>query len=200
MLKIFTFLSLCLLNCSIAFANLTQEETQIMQEQLENMMIEYRSAPDGVFDVEYDDEGFVSRLKIKSTMEVSTSLSGSRADRMASESAMRKARAAFSTFLTSEVVFVETSNEIISIIEKNKVETGEYVEVSSSAIVTASHSFQRGLITLMQSFDGEGNRRTCAVVLGWSKKLTNASLQVQESMNKHNSNTSTNIRIRNMDF
>jgi len=167
-----------------ATANSTQEETQAMQSQLDGRTQELLGKPDGTpFDLEYED-GIISRLKIKATVEVSTSLRGARADRLALENATRRARAGFSTFLSSEVVFVESGNEIVSIVEKEGAEKAEYNEASASSINVASQSFQRGLISIMQHCEGEGDRRTCTVVLGWSQKLVSASMQAQGAMKR----------------
>ncbi len=161
--------------------DVAQAETAAMKAQLEGQRQALLDAPDGVFGVEYKD-GVLSRLKLKATMEVSTSLRGARADRMARENAMRKARAAFSTFLNSNVVFVESGNEGVQITEKDKVESAQYTEASASSINVASQSFQRGLIPIFQECDGEGVERQCIAVLGWSQKLVKASETAQSAM------------------
>lgn len=199
-----------------ATATPTQEETQTMQKQLDGRVQELLNKPDGTpFDLEYNN-GIITRMKIKGSMEVSTSLRGARADRLALESATRKARAGFSTFLNSEVVFVESGDETISIVEKDGAEMAEYQEASASSINVASQSFQRGLITVMQHFEGEGDKRTCTVVLGWSQKLVNASMQAQSAMKqvpdeaskaltpiapqKPQSNSETKTKLGDQDF
>ncbi|MDR2891712.1 MAG: hypothetical protein LBV80_01305 [Deltaproteobacteria bacterium] len=186
---VFSLCVLCLSVAGTAFAaepSVTEQETQEMKAQLDGRIQAMLDAPDGTpFDLEYTEDGTLSRLKIKGSMEVPTSMSGARADRMAMESAVRKARAGFSTFLNSEVIFVESGNEMINIVAKDGAETSEYTQASASSINVASQSFQRGLITILQHFEGEGDRRTCTVILGWSQKLVNASMQAQGAMKRN---------------
>ena len=182
--KFFCFVSLLTLAVTgQAAANPNQEETAALKAQLDGRVQELLTAVDGVFDVEYSD-GFISRIKIKYTVEVSTSVQGARADRLATENANRRARAAFSSFLNSDVVFVESGNEVVMITTKDSTETSDITEASASSINTASQSFQRGLIPLLQHCEGEGNMRTCTVVLGWSQKLVKASMQAQGAMKR----------------
>lgn len=165
------------------FAESTAEsEAGTMKTQSDAGQQALLDAPAGVFNVEYDESGSLARLKIKGETEVSATLKGVRADKQARERAERNAKAAFSKFLNENVVVVESDSEIFIIREKDGSESAEYLSASARSVNSLSHSFQRGLITLMDHVSGTGAERKAVVVLGWSKKLTLASMQAEGAM------------------
>lgn len=149
------------------------EETAALKNSLDAKSEALISAPVGVFDIEYKD-GNIVRLKIKGEADVPTSMRGSKGDRFARERANRDARAAFVKFLSENVVFSESEAEGILIQEKNGDESSESVTASAKLYSSNSAALLKGLIALMDHLEGEGDRRTCVVVLGWSRKLVDA--------------------------
>lgn len=172
-----------LLFAAPAFAQpAADSEADLMKAQLTEKQQALIDAPTGVFDMEYDDGGALTRFKIKGEAEVPATLKGVRADRQARERAERNAKAAFSKFLNENVVVVESDSETFIIKEKDGTESAEYLSASAKSVNTMSNSFQRGLVTLLDHVQGTGVDRKALVVLGWSKKLTTASMQAQEAM------------------
>lgn len=166
-------------------ATVAEEEAAAMKEQLDDKLNALINAPGGVFDIEYGDDGALLRLKVKGEAEVPTSLTGARADRQARERAERSAKAAFSKFLSEDVVVASSDNEVITIKEKDGKESAEYLNVSASTINSFSNSFQRGLIVIFDHVEGEGVNRKAVIVLGWSQKLVEASMKAQGSMQRN---------------
>lgn len=156
-------------------------EVGAMTSQMSGKQQAMLDAPTGVFDVEYDN-GALVRLKIKGEAEVPTSLKGVRADTSARNKATMNAKAAFSKFLEEKVVVVESNTESLVIKERDGTESAEYINTSVATITGMSQSFQRGLISLLDHVEGEGVDRKAVVVMGWSKKLTEASMQAQDIM------------------
>lgn len=150
------------------------EETAAMKQSLDAKAAALINAPSGVFDVEIVG-GEVVRLKIKGEADVPTSIRGTRGDRFAREKANRDARAYFTRFLGENVIFSESEMEGIVIQEKNGQESSEVMNASARLYSSNSSAMLKGLIVLMDRVEGEGEHRTCMVVLGWSKKLVNAS-------------------------
>jgi hypothetical protein len=165
------------------------QETAAMKAELDGKTQALLNAPPGVFDVEYED-GQLKRLKIKGEAEVSTALQGARADRQAREKADRAARAAFSNFLNQQVTVVESDTEGFVIQEKDGSESAEFLSASQKTMTSLSTSFLRGLIPVFDHVEGEGVNRQYIVVLGWSKKLVDASADAQSTMNQSRANES----------
>lgn len=157
-------------------------ETAEMKEEITDRTAELLDMPIGIFDLEYDDDGALVRLKIKGEAEVSTTLRGSRGDRQAREKAQRDAKAAFSKFLNEEVVVMETEGEGFTMREKNGTESGEFLSESAKLTAIFSESALQGIVVLMDHIEGEGDQRTATVILGWSQKLVDAAKSVQKSV------------------
>ena len=149
-------------------------ETAEMKTEIDERTREILDMPAGVFDLEYDDNGNLVRLKVKGEADVSTSLRGSRGDRQAREKAQREAKASFSKFLNEQVVTMEGDSENYIIREKDGTESAEYLNMSSKLTAIFSESCLRGMVVLLDHIEGEGDRRTATVVMGWSQKLTDA--------------------------
>lgn len=161
--------------------DIAAEETAQLKQSLEDKAAALISSPAGVFDVEIVD-GQIVRLKIKGEGDVLTSMRASRADRYAREKANRDARAAFAKFLSENVIFSEAGAEGIAIEEKSGGETSDVLEASAKLYSGNSAAMLKGLIVLMDRIEGEGERRTCTVVLGWSRKLVNAANMARADM------------------
>jgi len=168
-------------------AEIAAEETAAMKTEVDGQIQALLNAPAGVFDVEFDD-GQLVRLKIKGEAEVSTALQGARGDRQARESANRNARAAFSQFLNEQVTVVESSTEGVVIQQRDGTESAEFLQANQKTIASLSNSFLRGLITLVDHVEGEGANRRVVVILGWSKKLVEASADAQSTMDQSRAN------------
>lgn len=162
-------------------AGLTEQETAAMKQEVDAKVQTMIDSPVGVFDMEYAD-GKLNRLKIKGEAEVSTALRGSRADRQARERAERDAKASFSQFMNESVNVVESDAEGFIITEKDGQESAEYNSASMRLVETHSSSFLRGVVVLMDRIEGEGENRKAVVILGWSKKLTDAARDVMTDM------------------
>lgn len=173
----------CFVGVSALGADAAAEEAATMQKSLDAKAAALLSAPAGVFDVEYDD-GQIVRLKIKGEADVPTSMRGSRGDRFAREKANRDARAAFTKFLGEAVIFSESEGEGIVIQEKDGKETSEVMNASAKLYSSNSAAMLKGLIVLMDRLEGEGDRRVCMVVLGWSKKLVDGANTARADMAK----------------
>ena len=192
--RIFALLCTLLLCVGVNFAQAVSaeeaaQETAAMKAEMDGQIQALLNAPPGVFDVEYED-GQLVRLKIKGESEVSTALQGVRADRQARDSANRDARAAFSRFLNDQVTVVETGSEGFVIQQKDGKESAEFLNASQRTVASLSSSFLRGLIPLIDHVEGEGVNRKAVVVLGWSKKLVEASADAQTTMNQSRANES----------
>ena len=176
---------ICLFGLSPAKSADTVEEEKAALEQSLNARAEaLLTAPIGVFDVEAND-GQIVRLKVKGEADVPTSLRGSRADRFAREKANRDARAAFVKFLGENVIFSESEGEGILIQEKDGQETSEVMNASAKLYSSNSAALLKGLIVLMDRIEGEGDRRSCTVVLGWSRKLVESADTARTDMTKN---------------
>jgi hypothetical protein len=172
---------------ALSFANgadIIAEETTALKKSLNAKAGALVSAPVGVFDVEYDD-GNIIRLKIKGEADVPTSMRGSKADRFAREKANRDARAAFVKFLGENVIFSESEAEGILLQEKDGSETSESTSASAKIYSSNSAALLKGLIALLDHVEGENDRRTCVVVLGWSRKLVDAANTAKTDMTKN---------------
>ena len=143
---------------------------------------EMLAAPAGVFDPEYDDDGILTRLKIKGEREVTTALRAARGDRLAREGADRNAKAAFVKFLKEEVSVRENEREEVIIVEKDGEEQAGYKNISERVIETRAQGLLRGLIVLLDHVEGEGANRKVVIVFGWSKKLADAARTAQSEM------------------
>ena len=168
-------------------------ESAEMKEEIADRTDELLDMPVGLFDLEYDDEGNLVRLKIKGEAEVSTTLRGSRGDRQAREKATRDAKAAFSKFLNEQVVVMETEGEGFSMREKNGTESAEFLSESAKLTAVFSESCLQGIVVLLDHVEGEGDQRMCTVVLGWSQKLTDAAKSVNKAV--HSRGKSANMRV-----
>ena len=157
-------------------------DTAELKQDADSRIQEMLDMPIGVFDIDYDDEGNVVRLKIKGETEVSTALRGERGDRQAREKAQREAKAAFSKFLNEQVCVLEGDAEAYVIKEKNGTESAEYLNTSAKLTTVYSQSCLRGLLVLVDHVAGEGDKRKAVVVMGWSKKLTDASANIQNTI------------------
>ena len=172
----------CLFFASSVFAEDTAtEEAVALKKSLEAKAEALIYAPAGVFDVEIVD-GEVIRLKIKGEADVPTSMRGSRADRFAREKANRDARASFTKFLGENVVFSESEGEGVVIHEKDGQESSDVMSASARLYSSNSAAMLKGLIVLLDRVEGEDDRRSCTVVLGWSKKLVDASDSARAEM------------------
>ena len=152
--------------------------TPANEEALQKML----DAPAGVFAPEYDANGVLLRLKIKGVSELTSALRGPRAERLARERAERLAKADFVKFLKEEVSVRSNDREEIIIVEKDGIEQAGYKNVSETVIETRAQGLLRGLIVLVDRFDGEGGDRTATVIFGWSKKLADAARTAQSEM------------------
>lgn len=168
-------------------------ETAEMKDGVDERLQEMLDMPVGIFDMEYDDDGGLVRLKIKGEAEVSTTLRGSRGDRQAREKAQRDAKAAFSKFLNEQVVVVEAEGEGYTIREKNGTESAEFLSESAKLTAVFSESCLQGIVVLLDHVEGEGDQRMVTVVLGWSSKLTDAAKSVKKTVS--NRNASSNVRV-----
>lgn len=168
--------------------DVASDEAAALKRSLEDKAEDLIYAPIGVFDIEYDEDGngSIVRLKIKGEADVPTSMRGSRADRFAREKANRDARASFTKFLGENVVFSESEGEGILIQEKDGQESSEAMTVSARLYSSNSAAMLKGLIVLMDRIEGEGDRRVCTVVLGWSQNLVNASNTARAEMTRSN--------------
>lgn len=171
-------------------------ESAMMKKAIDGKIQALLDAPSGVFDIEYDACCGIIRLKIKGEAEVSTALSGARADRQAREKAGRDARAAFTKFLNEDITIVETEAEGFMISEKDGTESAEFQNVSAKLIAIHSTALLRGLIPLMDQVEGEGANRKAVVVLGWSRKLSNAALGAKETMARTGTDSAVGTVIR----
>lgn len=183
-------LSCCiLLGAGVVFAQeattpeAAAQETAAMKVEVDGKIQTLLNAPAGVFDVEYDN-GQLMRLKLKGEAEVSTALSGARADRQARQKAELLAKAAFSKFLNEQVTVVESNTDGFVIKEKNGTESADYLDASQKTVAAMSSSFQRGLTVLLDHIDGDGANRKAVIILGWSKKSVAASAHAQDTMEK----------------
>ena len=194
--RMFTLLCILLFCAGVNFvhaassAEIAAQETAAMKTEVNAQIQALLNAPPGVFDVEFE-EGQLVRLKIKGESEVSTALQGVRADRQARDNANRDARAAFSRFLNDSVTVVETGTEGFVIQEKDGKETAEFLSASQRTVASLSSSFLRGLIPLVDHVEGEGVNRKAVVILGWSKRLVEASADAQTTMNQSRANEGT---------
>lgn len=184
--------------------------------ELDVRATELLERPAGIFDVE-SENGQIVRLKIKAEADVPTSMRASRADRYAREKASRDARAEFTRYLAERTVFSDFGAEGVMIQEKSGQETSEIIETSARLFSSNSTALLNGLVTLLDHIEGEGGSRVCTVVLGWSKKSSNAASQAKSIMqananpsspnspennsvvDKQKGNTSTRTRIGNID-
>lgn len=156
-------------------------ETANMKASLLDKTQALLNAPTGVFDVE-NANGAIVRLKIKGEADVPTSMRGTRGDRYAREKANRDARAALTRFLGERVVFSEDAVEGVTITERDGQESSDVLETSTRIFNSHSSAILNGLISLLDNIEGEGDRRTCIIVLGWSKKLSDAAGQAKVDM------------------
>ena len=138
-------------------------------------------APSGVFDIE-SENGRLLRLKVKADADVPTSMRASQADRYARQKANREARAALTKYLKDQVVFSESSNGGVTLEIKNSQESSETLEVSARLFNSTASAVLNGLTTLVDSIEGEGDGRTCVVVLGWSQKSSSLAGQAKATM------------------
>ncbi|GHT06061.1 hypothetical protein FACS1894139_11070 [Planctomycetales bacterium] len=168
--------------CSLAQAE--EPEVTAMKTEVNDQLAEILDAPAGVFDAKFDGDGKLLRLKIKGEAEVPTSMSAAKADRYAREKAARDAKAAFTKWLGENVVFSETTEEGITVQEKNGAESSEALETSTKLYSSNSAAFLNGAKTLLDQVSGEGDRRTAIVVLGWSPKLAAAARTAKSEMGK----------------
>lgn len=168
-------------------------ETAEMKEAIADRTDELLGMPVGIFDLEYNDDGGLARLKIKGEAEVSTTLRGSRGDRQAREKATRDAKAAFSKFLNEQVVVVEAEGEGFTMREKNGTESAEFLSESAKLTAIFSESCLQGIVVLLDHTEGEGDQRMVTVVLGWSQKLADAAKSVQKSV--HSRGKTANARV-----
>ncbi|MCL1916048.1 MAG: hypothetical protein FWG17_05010 [Desulfovibrionaceae bacterium] len=192
--RMFTLLCVFLFCAGVGLAQAASpeeaaQEGAAMKAEVDAQVQALLNSPAGVFDIEYED-GQLMRLKIKGESEVATSLQGARGDRQAREKAERSAKASFSQFLNEQVTVVSSDTEGFLIQEKDGKESAEYLNASQRTMASLSNSFQRGLITLFDHVEGEGANRKAVVVLGWSKKLVDASAGAQSTMNQSRANES----------
>jgi len=152
------------------------------EEPGDDPLKEMLAAPAGVFDPEFDEDDILIRLKIKGEKEVTRTLAAARADRTARQSAEREAKAAFVKFLKEEVSVKENEKEEIIIIEKDGEEQAGYKNITTREIETKAQGLLRGLIVLVDHFEGEGANRKAVVIYGWSKKLADAARTAQAEM------------------
>lgn len=188
-------LALCLLPHVAAAqpGDLAAQEAQAMKQEPSGQAEALQKAPVGVFDLVYDEQGQLLRLKIKEVAPVSTALPGIQGERQAQKRASLAARAAFSKFLSEQVTVQESDSEQFVIRAKDGKESAEVLTQTSRMITSMSDSFMRGLIPLYERVEGEGNERVFTVVLGWSKKLVMASAQAEQTM-KDSRNPEGNTR------
>ena len=181
-LQVCAVLCLCVSMYSYAKCeDMTATESVAIQQPLDAKAAALLSSPAGVFDVEIVD-GQIVRLKIKGEADVPTSMRGSRGDRYAREKANRDARAAFTKYLGENVIFSESEAEGITIQEKDGQESSEVVNASAKLYSSNSAAMLKGLVVLLDHIEGEGDGRTCTVVLGWSRKLSDAANTARADM------------------
>ena len=152
-------------------------ETAEMREDVDERVQEMLDMPAGVFDLEYDDDGNLVRLKIKGEAEVSTKMRGSRGDRQAREKAQREAKAAFSKFLNEQVVTTELEGEMFTIREKDGAESASRRDARKIARVNAVKELSEtvfGAWMEVVEADGTDYREAgeSARFREWSAKLT----------------------------
>lgn len=157
-------------------------EKKALEPANEEALAKLLKAPAGAFAPEYDKKGVLLRLKIKGEDAVSTSLRGPRAERLARERAERLAKADFVKFLKEKVSVQENDREETVIVEKDGEEQAGYKSVSTKTIEIRADGLLRGLIVLVDHFEGEGRDRKAVVVYGWSKKLADAARTAQSEM------------------
>lgn len=170
-------------------------DTAELKRDADDRVQEMLDMPAGVFDIEYDGDGNVVRLKIKGEAEVSTSLRGERGDRQAREKAQRDAKASFSKFLNEQVCVLEGEAEAYIIKEKNGTESAEYLNASAKLTAVYSQSCLRGILVLVDHVAGEGDKRKAVVVMGWSKKLTDASANIQNTIHVSGETKSSDMLV-----
>ena len=162
---------------------LTQETIE-MKKSLDSKAQELISRPLGAFDQEYSNEGNLIRIKIKGEAEVPTSMRASAADRYARDKAHREARAAFVKYLEDNILISESSVNEGELNLVNKTDTSRSTEVTLKTYNSYSGAILKGLVTLMDHIEGEGENRVCTVVLGWSQKSFNAANRLKSDMAK----------------
>ena len=160
------------------------QETQEMKQSLDSKVQELIARPEGAFDQKYSEEGYLLQVKIKGGADVPTSMRASAADRYAREKAHRQARAAFVKYLEDNVLISESSAGGIELVTVNKDEASESVEGTLKTYNSYSNAILKGLVTLMDHIEGEGETRVCTVVLGWSKKSFDAANRLKTDMAK----------------
>ena len=161
------FCTLAVVSTAHAAANPAQDDNTSIRSQLEKRLPELLRSPEEIlFDIETV-EGVIKGLKVKATAKVPASASGARGDKQTLDNANRKARADFSTFLDTQVVFVDPGNGIVSLAVKENAGSLPYTTISTSSVREASKAVQRELTPLFQSCEGEGGERICIVELGW---------------------------------
>lgn len=120
-----------------------------------------------------------------------TSMRASQADRYARQKANREARAAFTQYLKDNAIFSESGDEGVTIETKSGTVSSETLDISARIFSSRSSALLNGLTTLLDRIDGEGDKRTCVVVLGWSQKSSSAAGQVQAAMTANANPTSS---------